>query len=178
MLAPQASLRAAVYHLFTYGEYIYGFPFYGLSAILLVPVKWIFKTGLASHTQLNMLIVRQLVCVLPSVLSAFLLTYLATRFKKWIPSLGLFLVVLTLPGMLWYITRFWHPDALNLLFVSLTLFYLDRDQLEFRRTFSTRPLPLDSPLPPACLAFLLSGDCRLVGGRGVEKIIICQTSAA
>lgn len=135
MLAPQASLRAAVYHLFTYGEYIYGFPFYGLSAILLVPVKWIFKTGLASHTQLNMLIVRQLVCVLPSVLSAFLLTYLATRFKKWIPSLGLFLVVLTLPGMLWYITRFWHPDALNLLFVSLTLFYLDRDQLEFRENF-------------------------------------------
>lgn len=135
MLAPQASLRAAFYRLFTYGEYIYGFPFYGLSAILLLPVKWIFKTGLASHTQLNMLIVRQLVCVLPSVLSAFLLTYLATRFKKWIPSLGLFLIVLTLPGMLWYITRFWHPDALNLLFVSLTLFYLDRDQLEFRENF-------------------------------------------
>lgn len=135
MLSHQESVRFTFYRLFSYGEYIYGFPFYGLSALLLIPVKLFFKASFSDQTQLNMLILRQLVCVLPSALSAFLFTYLATRFKKWWTSIGVFLILLTLPGMVWYITRFWHPDALNLLFIAITLYYLDRDKLEFGGNF-------------------------------------------
>ena len=135
MLAPQINLRFTLYRLFIYGEYEYGFPFYGLSALLLVPIKAIFGSNFSQHTQLNLLILRQIVCVLPTVIAAFIFTYLATRFKKWWTALGLFLIILTIPGVISYQTRFWHPDALNLLFIALTLFYLDRDNLEFGGNF-------------------------------------------
>jgi 4-amino-4-deoxy-L-arabinose transferase-like glycosyltransferase len=135
MLAQQHNLRLAFYRFFIYGEYEYGFPFYGLSALLLIPIKAIFGNGFSQQTQLNLLILRQLVCILPTVIAAFIFTYLATRFKKWWTALGLFLIILTLPGVISFQTQFWHPDALNLLFIALTLFYLDRDHLEFGGNF-------------------------------------------
>ena len=135
MLVSQPSLRLSFYQMFIYGEYEYGFPFYGFSALLLVPVKLIFGSNFSLHTQLNMLLLRQLVVVLPSILAAIIFTYLATRFKRIWPSIGLFLIILTLPGMVLHQSLFWHPDALNLLFIALTIFLLDRDELHFGKDF-------------------------------------------
>ena len=135
MLASQASVRFSFYRFFIYGDYVYGFPFYGLSALLLIPSKLIFGTGFAEKTQINLLLLRQLISVLPMVLSAFLFTYLATRFRKWWVSLSLFAIILTLPGVIKYDQRFWHPDSLNLLFIALTFFFLDRDRMQFSKNF-------------------------------------------
>lgn len=135
MLSHQENLRFVFYRFFNYGDYIYGFPFYGLSALLLLPSKLIFQANFADQTQLNLLILRQLVSVLPAILSAFIFTYLATRFKNWWMSIGMFLVMLSLPGMVYYNTRFWHPDSLNLLFIALTFLTLDRDEFRFGRNY-------------------------------------------
>ncbi len=135
MLESQPSLRLSFYQMFIYGEYEYGFPFYGFSALLLVPVKLIFGSNFSLHTQLNMLLLRQLVVVLPSISAAIIFTYLSTRFKKIWSSIGLFLIILTLPGMVLHQSLFWHPDALNLLFIALTIFLLDRDDLHFGKDF-------------------------------------------
>lgn len=135
MLTPQESVRMTLYKFLAYGEYIYGFPFYGLSALLLLPVKLVAKAEFSAQTQVNILILRQLVSVLPVIVSIYVLTYLATTFEKWWKSIGLFLLMLTIPGVIWYNTGFWHPDGINLLFIVLALFFLDRDKLHFGGNF-------------------------------------------
>jgi 4-amino-4-deoxy-L-arabinose transferase-like glycosyltransferase len=135
MLTAGEGLRASLYRFLVYGDYIYGFPFYGWSAFVLLPVKWLGEEGFAERLQLNMLLVRQLANVLPAVLSCFLFTWLATRFKNLWASLGLNLILLTLPGMIGLNYTFWHPDGVNLFFVALTLYYLDRDRLRFGANF-------------------------------------------
>jgi hypothetical protein len=135
MLSAQPNLHMALYRFFVYGDYIYGFPFYGFSALLLLPVKLIFGSTFGDQIQLNMLLMRQLANVLPGILASFLFVWLATKFKKFWPSLILFLLLLTLPEMFRLNYTAWHPDEINLFFVALTLFYLDRDQLRFGPNF-------------------------------------------
>jgi len=135
MLTAGDGLRQSLYRFLVYGDYIYGFPFYGWSAFVLMPVKWVFGNTFADHLQLNMLLLRQLANVLPAVLSCFLFTWLATRFKNLWAALGLNLVLLTLPGIIGLNYTFWHPDGVNLLFIALTLYYLDRDRLRFGPNF-------------------------------------------
>ena len=135
MLSGQESLRMDLYRFFVYGDYIYGFPFYGLSALLLLPSRWVHGADFASQTQINLFLLRQLISVLPYILSAFIFTYLATRLRDWLPSAGLFVLILTLPGAVQNNAQFWHPDSLNLLFIALTLYFLDRDALRFGRYF-------------------------------------------
>lgn len=135
MLTDQPSLRLFLYQFFNYGAYIYGFPFFGGSAALLLPVKLIYAQSFADHLQLNMLLLRQLVNVLPAILACFLFTYLATHFKKFWASLLVFLILLTLPGVMLVNSTFWHPDMLNLLFIALSLYYLEREQLRFGPNF-------------------------------------------
>jgi len=135
MLSSQSTLRLNFYRFFNYGDYIYGFPFYGLSALLLLPLKLIFGGGFADQIQINLLILRQLVSVLPMVLSAYLFTYLGSRFKHWWTSIPMFFLILTIPAVINYNIRFWHPDSLNLLFIGLTIFFLDRDGFRFGRDF-------------------------------------------
>jgi len=135
MLTAGEGLGNSLYRFLVYGDYIYGFPFYGWSAFVLLPVKWFGGEGFAERLQLNMLLVRQLANVLPAVLSCFLFTWLATRFKNLWASLGLNLILLTLPGMIGLNYTFWHPDGVNLFFIALTLFYLDRDRLRFGANF-------------------------------------------
>lgn len=135
MLSSQPTIRMTLYHFIDYGAYIYGFPFFGWSAVLLLPAKIIFGPGYADHLQLNMLLLRQLINVFPSVLACFMFTYLTTHFKKLWASLLLLAVMLTLPGMTGLNNTFWHPDGINLLFIALALFYLDRDQQHFGANF-------------------------------------------
>jgi len=135
MLSAQPNLHTALYRFLVYGDYIYGFLFYGFSALLLLPVKLIYGPNYADHLQLVMLLLRQFANVLPAVLSCFIVTWLATHFKKFWASLIVFIILLTLPGMTGINNTFWHPDAINLLFIVLILYYLDRDQFKFGPNF-------------------------------------------
>ena len=135
MLTAGEGFHQSLYRFLVYGDYIYGFPFYGWSAFVLLPVKWIVGEGFADHLQLNLLLMRQFANVLPVLLSCFLITWLVTRFKNLWVSLGFNLVLLTLPGVIGISGLFWHPDGVNLFFVVLALYYLDRDQLSFGPNF-------------------------------------------
>jgi len=135
MLSTQPNLQTALYRFLVYGDYIYGFLFYGFSAFLLLPVKLIYGPSYVDHLQLNMLLLRQFANVLPAILSCFFVTWLATHFKKFWASIILFIILFTLPGVVYINNSFWHPDAINLLFIGLTLYYLDRDQFKFGPNF-------------------------------------------
>lgn len=132
MLTGGETLRAAARRFIYYQHYYYGFPFY-LSSVLfaLLPAK-IF-VGLGS-TQLNMLLMRQMVSVLPMILAVLVFVYLQTRFKSYLSSLVLFVFLLTVPAVFKNST-WWHPDSLVLFFIGLTFFFLDRDKLRFGTNF-------------------------------------------
>jgi 4-amino-4-deoxy-L-arabinose transferase-like glycosyltransferase len=78
---------------------------------------------------------RQMINVLPLVLAALLLTWMQTRFRSRWRAVGLFIFLLLIPPVVRYNIQFWHPDALVVLFVTLTLFFLDRDQFRYGADF-------------------------------------------
>jgi hypothetical protein len=135
MLTPGSSMESAVYRFFIYEDYHYGYPFYFLSMLTLLPVRLIAGADFGQLTQLNLLILRQMISVLPMILSAGILTWLQTRFRSKGKSAALFLLLLLLAGVVQYNTRFWHPDALVVLCVALVIFFLDRDRLRYRHNF-------------------------------------------
>jgi len=100
-----------------------------------LPVRLAAGPQFVHLTQVNLLLLRQFVSVLPIILAALVLVYLATRFRKSLAAAGLFVLILSIPGVIRYNHNFWHPDALNLLFIVLTLYFLDRDRLRFGRYF-------------------------------------------
>jgi hypothetical protein len=132
MLSPSDSLKDMVRKFVFYQHYYYGFPFYVASvALALLPIKLV--AGL-ENTALNMLWLRQMVSVLPMILSVLVLVFIQTRYKKWLSSLALFIFLLTIPAVFENST-WWHPDSLTLLFIVLTFFFLDRDDLRFGPNF-------------------------------------------
>jgi hypothetical protein len=135
MYQPGETFSATLYHLVIYEDYHYGYPFYALSALTLLPVRLAAGPGFIHLTRVNLLLLRQFVSVLPLILAALVLVYLATRFRRPLAAAGLFVLILSIPGVVRDNHNFWHPDALNLLFVVLTLFFLDRDRLRFGRNF-------------------------------------------
>lgn len=133
MLTPGDSFYQTLRNFFVYLHYYYGFPFYFWSAISVLPLKLI-PGVFPENTRVIVCVLRQCISVLPFILSAGLLVWITTRFKRpWIAVLldGL---ILTLPAALqngfW-----WHPDSLTLLFLTLTFFFLDRDRLRCGRNF-------------------------------------------
>ncbi len=135
MYQPGDSFSASLYHIFIYEDYHYGYPFYALSALTLLPVRLTVGPQFVHLTQVNLLLLRQFVSVLPIILAAIILVYLATRFRRPLAAVGLFVLILSIPGVIRDNHNFWHPDALNLLFIVLTLYFLDRDRLRFGRNF-------------------------------------------
>jgi hypothetical protein len=135
MYQPGETFSGTLYHIFIYEDYHYGYPFYALSALTLLPVRLAAGPQFIHLTQINLLLLRQFVSVLPIILSALVLVYLATRFRKLLAAAGLFVLILSIPGVVRYSHNFWHPDSLNLLFIVLTLYFLDRDRLRFGRNF-------------------------------------------
>jgi hypothetical protein len=135
MYQPGDSFSASLYHIFIYEDYHYGYPFYAASALTLLPVRLAVGPQFVHLTQVNLLLLRQFVSVLPVILAALVLVYLATRFRKPLAAVGLFVLILSIPGVIRDNHNFWHPDALNLLFIVLTLYFLDRDGLRFGRNF-------------------------------------------
>lgn len=132
MLEPDGSRNQTIYNFIAYGHYYYGSPFYISSALLLLPLK---LTQDLANTQLNMLLLRQFISILPILGALLLLTHLQTKFNSPVKSIGLFIFLLSVSAVvennLW-----WHVDSLAVFFVVLTLFLLDRDDGRFGLNFA------------------------------------------
>jgi len=132
MLTPVSNPSQGLYRFFAYQIYFYGFPYYFYSAVLvLLPVKLIFGLG---NLQLNMLVLRQFVSVLPMIAALMILVYLQTRFESVIKSIALFLLLLLIPEIV-FNDMWFHPESLVFLFIVLTFFFLVQDNLKFGRNF-------------------------------------------
>jgi hypothetical protein len=124
-----------VYRFVIHEEYHYGYPFFYLNGLILFGSRLAFGPDFANHTQVNLFLLRQFVSVLPMTLACWIFVYIVTRFKSWWFSTGMFVVMLLIPGVVRYNQHFWHPDALMVLFVALTFYYLQRDRQRFGRDF-------------------------------------------
>jgi hypothetical protein len=131
MLEPRDTFKQTLLNFIEYEHYYYGSPFYFSSALLLLPVK--LAQGL-ENTQLNMLLLRQFISVLPMIAALLLLTFTQTRFQSYAKSVALFVFLLAVSAVvennLW-----WHVDSLAVFFAALTFFLLDLDDLRFGRYF-------------------------------------------
>lgn len=126
MLTPGSSFYQSLRNFFVYLHYFYGYPFYFWSALFLLPVRILGGADWTSHTRLIVCLLRQMISVLPMILSALILTSLGTKFKDRTLSILTFLFLLLLPAV---VTNdfWWHPDSLALFFAVLTFFFLEKD---------------------------------------------------
>jgi hypothetical protein len=130
MVAPASGISQFLHQFIFYDYYFYGFPFFALSALIVLPLR---LTGLIDQMPLFMVLTRQFISVLPMIAAVMILVYLQDGFKSYrSPFLMIFL--LSIPAVvrnnLW-----WHPDGLTILLVVLTLFFLVKDDLRFGRFF-------------------------------------------
>jgi hypothetical protein len=130
MLSGGENFKESLKPFIFYNHYYYGAPFYYSSALLVLPLKL-----LELYTTSNiMLLLRQVMDIIPMILAVLILVYLHTRYKSLWKSVFLFIFLLSIPAVvknnLW-----WHPDSLTFLFIAATLFFLDRDNLQFNRNF-------------------------------------------
>ncbi len=123
-----------LYKFVAYQHYYYGYPFYFISGLSLLPLRVLLGADWSQQTTLIVLVLRQLVSVLPNVLSVWFLTYAATEFKSNFRSIVIFLLLLLLPGLLGN-SLWWHPDGVGLLFTSLVFLFLRLDRLRFGAFF-------------------------------------------
>ncbi len=132
MLKGGDTFRETLHRFLAYQHYYYGFPFYSISAIFIFPIKLL--QGNLENTPLVMLVLRQFVSVLPIIFSILIFVYIQTRFRSYLATIGLFIFLITIPAIvknsLW-----WHPDSLTVLFITLTFFFLDRDDLQLGHNF-------------------------------------------
>ncbi len=135
MLEPSQDIHQLWWRLIIYGDYHYGYAFYLASFLSLLPLRLAAGEPFFANVQLNLLILRQAISVLPMILAAILLVYLQTRFRKPLAAAGLLLFLFFIPGVVRQNIQWWHPDALAVLSVVLTIFFLDRDRLRFGRNF-------------------------------------------
>ncbi len=134
MLIPGDSLYQTLRNFFVYLHYFYGYPFYFFSALVLLPVRLILGAGWQAHTALIVMVLRQGINVLPMLAALLLLVWMQTRFRpRWL-AVGLFVLLASVPAVLSN-DMWWHPDSLAFLFVALTLFFLQRDNLRFGPNF-------------------------------------------
>jgi len=135
MVTPGDTPAETRYRWVSYGHWIYGYPFYIYSAFSVLPLRWYYGDELINHTRLILVTLRQLVSVLPITLAMLLLVYLQTRFRSLPLALATFLTLAVIPGVVRQNIWWWHPDALTILAVVLTFFFLERDDLRFGRNF-------------------------------------------
>jgi len=130
MIAPAQSTDQSLRNFIFYEYYFYGFPFFGLSALVLLPLKWL---GLLENIPLVMLVLRQLISVLPTLAALLLLIYMQDRFRTYRSPL-MFAFLISIPAVLQN-NFWWHPDGIILLLAVLVIFFLHRDNLRFGRNF-------------------------------------------
>lgn len=129
------TFASTVYHVMVNESDVYGHPYVTLESLILLPSRLIYGPTFGDQVQLNLFLLRQFINVLPIVLSMFLLVYLFTRFRSMWQSIALFILLLTIPGVVKFNIRFLHPDSLILLLIVLTIFFLQRDQFRFKKNF-------------------------------------------
>jgi Dolichyl-phosphate-mannose-protein mannosyltransferase len=133
--APQVDFAATVQNMLGSWNWAYGYPYLPISASVLIIPRLIFGEPFAEQIQLNVFLMRQFVSVLPMVLALMLAVYLVTRFKSVKFSVSLFAFLLLVPGVVKICYRFWHPDSIILFLVLLTIYFLQKDDLQFGRYF-------------------------------------------
>lgn len=135
VLTPGDTLLESIRNFISYHHYIYGYPFYLISSLAVLPSRLIYGSDFGSHVQLNLFLLRQLVSVLPMITALGFLTYLTTRLENTFKSVMVFGFLLSVQGVVRQNIRWWHPDAFTMLMIVLTFFFLDRDRLRFGRNF-------------------------------------------
>ncbi len=130
MIAPAPTLNLALRHFIFYDYYYYGFPYFALSGLVLLPLQWLGRLG---DMPLVMLLLRQLVSVLPMLVGLLLLVYMQDGFRTY-RSPVLFAFLVSVPAVVQN-NSWWHPDGLTFLLVVLTIFFLKRDNLRFGWNF-------------------------------------------
>ncbi len=130
MLTPKDDALLTIKKFVAYEYYFYGFPFFGSSALALLPIKLI---GAIEATPLVLLVLRQFVSVLPTLAALLLLVYMHDQFSTW-KSIAIFLFLIFVPGVVsngfW-----WHPDGLVLLLAVLVIYFLWRDDNQFGQNY-------------------------------------------
>ena len=130
MVGPHPNLVHTVYRFVAYGFYSYGFPHFAPSAVVLKLLSWF---GQGENLPLMMLSMRQLISVLPMIASLWVLVYVQDQFKTWL-SVALLAFLLAVPAVVQN-GYWWHPDGLVMLFSSLVLFFLWKDNRSFGKHF-------------------------------------------
>ena len=135
MLLPGGTFKETLQRWIINENWWYGQPYLPISALALVIPRLIYGVDFVNQKAINLLFLRQLVSVLPMIMAISLLVYVVTRFKSMLYSIGMFVFLLLVPGVVKYCYHFWHPDSLILLLVVLTIFFLQRDRLKFGKNF-------------------------------------------
>ena len=135
MLRLEGTLNNIWGNLIVYGDYHYGFPFFFLSALVLLPLRLIRGPEFINDLPLNFLLLRQMINVLPMILTAGVLAWVQTHFKSLWKSVFIFLFILTIPAVVRSNMHWWHPDSLMMLTIALTFFFLDRDDFRLGKDF-------------------------------------------
>lgn len=130
MIAPADSIESAIRQFIFYQYYFYGFPHFGYSAALLIPLKML---GKIENTSLVMLILRQGTSVLLMIAALVLMVYIQDKFTSY-RSVVLFLLLALIPAVVQN-NFWWHPDSMVTLLSILTLFFLERDRLRLGHNF-------------------------------------------
>jgi hypothetical protein len=167
MIAPAENINQALRSFVFYEFYNYGFPFFGFSAALLWPLQ---SLGYITNLSLVMLILRQFSNVLPMLIALLLLVYMQDGFRTY-RSVVLFGLLLCVPAVvqnnLW-----WHADGISFLFVALTLFFLQRDKLQFGSNFlfAAAMAGIATAIKLAGAYFFLAIGLTLLVGLYIKKI--------
>ena len=130
MIAPAENLDKALRAFLFYGYYYYGFPYFALSALLILPLQWMGQIG---DLPTVMLVLRQGISVLPMLAGLLVLVYLQDGFRSYRSPL-LLVFLLSVPAVVSN-NSWWHPDSLIFLMAMLTLLFLLRDNLRFGWNF-------------------------------------------
>lgn len=135
MVGPQPDLKHTIYRFFAYGFYSYGLPHFAPSAVV---YKILTLVGQGDNMPVVMLSLRQIITVLPMLASLWVLVYLQDQFKSW-RSIALFVFLLSVPAVIqngfW-----WHPDGLVMLFSSLVIYFLWKDDRSYGKHFNIAAL--------------------------------------
>jgi len=130
MTSPKPNLPVFLQYFITYDYYHYGFPFFGLSALVAYPLRW---TGQFDNLPLLMLVERQVISLLPTLIALLLLVYMQDGFRTY-RSVLLYLLLLLVPAVLKN-SLWWHPDGLVLLFAVLALYFLWKDERRYGKFY-------------------------------------------
>ncbi|MEW6650153.1 MAG: hypothetical protein AB1453_08185 [Chloroflexota bacterium] len=174
MIEPAESLEAAARQFVFYGFYHYGFPYFGYSALVLLPIQW---TGQIGNIPLVMLALRQMVSALPMLLALLLLVYLGDGFKTYRSPL-LLLALLSVPAVMRN-SFWWHPDGLVTLLMVAAIFFLWRDRLRLGGNFllSAVLIGIASALKLAGLFFFLAVGLVILSALVEKKAAISRAVA-